>query len=168
MVEILRGCIRDSMLWVQAIKIREYTVSAPIEHHSWIERHEAQIRYTMVIFWQFLSKITIFLDVKIAKMTTVSSRKIVKFNRTPAFYRRGFGKLRFTYHFHKMQFTNLSKLKKTCQNFQNKKFKFQKCKVFQNRGRVSTWSEKSHTASINDLYIYQWFIHYYETPDLQF
>ena len=45
----------------------------------------------LFIFLQFLSKITVFLDGKIAKMTKVSSRKIVKINRTPAFYRRGYG-----------------------------------------------------------------------------
>ena len=43
------------------------TVIAPIERHSWLERHEAHFRHTMVVFGQFSSKITVFFGQKIDK-----------------------------------------------------------------------------------------------------
>ena len=69
----------------------EITVSAHIERHSWLERHGAQFGHTMVIFSYFLSKIKVFLDKIWPKMTIVHSLKILNFNRTPAFYMRGYG-----------------------------------------------------------------------------
>ena len=69
----------------------EYTVSVHIERHSWLERQEAQFGYTMVIFDQFSSEYMVFLDKKWLKMTIVRNPKMTNFNRTSAFYMRGYG-----------------------------------------------------------------------------
>ena len=45
----------------------------------------------MVVFWYFLSKITLLLHKELTKMTTVSSQKILKISRTPSFYRHRLG-----------------------------------------------------------------------------
>ena len=46
---------------------------------------------TLVIFGEKSSKITVFLDENVAKLTRVRSPKMPKFNRMPAFYWRGYG-----------------------------------------------------------------------------
>jgi len=57
-----------------------------IERHSWLERHETLFSPTMVILDKFLSKNYSILDEKISKMTNVRGLKLLKLDRTPAFY----------------------------------------------------------------------------------
>ena len=70
------------------------TVSAQIERHSWLERHEAHFGHTMVIFDQKSSKNAVFSDNFWSKMTIMSSLKLIKINGTPSFY--VFARLRYS------------------------------------------------------------------------
>ena len=61
------------------------------ERHSWLERQKTHFGHTIVIFGNFLFNITVFLDQELWKMTIVSSLKLLKINRTPAFYIHQYG-----------------------------------------------------------------------------
>ena len=52
-----------------------------------------------IIFSKRLSKITVFLGQILPKKTIVQWQKILNFNRTPAFYMRGYGSGRWLYVF---------------------------------------------------------------------
>ena len=48
----------------------------------------------MVIFGEKISKITVFTDQNAPRMTIVHSQNVLDFDRTPAFYLRGFGNVK--------------------------------------------------------------------------
>ena len=64
----------------------------------------------MVIFGNFSFKITVFLDENLEKMTFVSSQKMLKINRTPAFYIHQYGSYLDGIHMHiKAQYQSLNR-----------------------------------------------------------
>ena len=95
--ETLRGVVvrlargQHSTRRPRKLENRLITALVDIERHSQLEDHEAYFRNTMVIFGNFSFKITVFLDENLEKMTFVSSQKMLKINRTPAFYIHQYG-----------------------------------------------------------------------------
>ena len=64
------------------------TVFALIERNSWLERHGRHFGYTMVHFRKIFQKDYIFRQT-LQIITIVQDQKMLKLNRTPAFYWRG-------------------------------------------------------------------------------
>ena len=68
------------------------TVTAQIEHHSWLERQGKQFNQTTVFFEEKLSQNTVFLAIFSPKMTIVQDLNILDFDSTLALYLHGYGK----------------------------------------------------------------------------
>ena len=83
---------RQETLYIHTFpKTLIHTVLVDIERHSQLECHETYFIHTMVIFGRFSFICSAIKNKKLQTMTIVSSLKLLKMNRTPAFYIHQYG-----------------------------------------------------------------------------